>query len=308
MFLFAITVIMSTADTIVVAASPKSGAGNRGWVLDELCEKGKQAGYRIIVGREISEIRCWVSSFLEQQRLRCVVAAGGDGTLSLLARSLPNQVPILPLPMGTENLVARHFGHVYFPNAVLRSVDRLETVSIDAWEANGLLFLIMVSAGIDGEVVRQMSYLRQGHIRHWSYLKPILSSVRTYRYPTIDVYWNGEPFPENQASWALAFNLPQYALGLKWAASASAEDGKLEVCLLKKPGLFAGLKYLTCAAMGRLNLLSDVMNRSVTEIEFRSREAVPFQIDGDFAGMLPVTIKKRTMPLTLVMPAGDGSL
>src|SRR5262249_11782099 len=40
---------------------------------------------------------------------RCLVAVGGDGTVSALINEVP-RVPLSVLPAGTENLVAQHLG------------------------------------------------------------------------------------------------------------------------------------------------------------------------------------------------------
>ena len=48
---------------------------------------------------------------------RCLVAVGGDGTVSALINERP-RVPMSVLPAGTENLVAQHFGLRRNPEAL----------------------------------------------------------------------------------------------------------------------------------------------------------------------------------------------
>jgi diacylglycerol kinase family enzyme len=52
---------------------------------------------------------------------RCLVAAGGDGTVSALLNERP-VVPIAVLPAGTENLFARHFRFDGRPESLARAI------------------------------------------------------------------------------------------------------------------------------------------------------------------------------------------
>jgi diacylglycerol kinase family enzyme len=116
-----------------------------------------------------------------------VVAAGGDGTLSLVAQTSPPETVIAPMPTGTENLVSKHFGissEVVPMNEMLMAG---RTVAIDAGLANGRLFLVMVTCGFDAEVVRAMHLTRRGHISRLSYFGPIMRALRRYQFPELRV-------------------------------------------------------------------------------------------------------------------------
>lgn len=116
-----------------------------------------------------------------------IVAAGGDGTLALVAHTTPPETVIAPMPTGTENLVSKHFGissEVLPMNEMLMSG---RTVAIDAGLANGRLFLVMVTCGFDAEVVRAMHLTRRGHINRLSYFGPIVRALRRYRFPELRV-------------------------------------------------------------------------------------------------------------------------
>ena len=47
----------------------------------------------------------------------------------------------------------------------------------------------MVGCGFDAHVVRGLHAQRRGHIRHTTYIKPILASIRSYEYPEMRVTW-----------------------------------------------------------------------------------------------------------------------
>ena len=116
-----------------------------------------------------------------------VVAAGGDGTLSLVASSTRPETPLLPMPMGTENLLARHLGQTSDAGEIMKTLKSGQAIKLDAGEANGRLFLIMATVGFDAEVVRRLHQGRKGHIRRISYLTPIIKTILDYRFPKLKV-------------------------------------------------------------------------------------------------------------------------
>jgi diacylglycerol kinase (ATP) len=243
---------------------------------------------------------------------RAVVAAGGDGTLSAVVNRLPNHVPIAVLPLGTENLMAKYLGQARDISQLCDRIIRGQTVQLDAGLADDRLFLLMVGVGFDAEVVRRLDEIRHGHIRHWSYVKPILASLRSYGYPAFRLKYReaplaatGEPDaelcqptipddPAMVARWAFVVNLPCYAGGLGFVPEAIGTDGMLDVCTFRRGSWVQGVRYLTHVVLGRHGQLADVDICQAAALRIESDHQVPYQLDGDPGGWLPVDI--RTLP------------
>ncbi|MCC9641393.1 protein BmrU [Rhodopirellula sp. JC740] len=266
-----------------------------------------------------------------------VVGAGGDGTLALLAGQLPSGIPIVPMPMGTENLLARYYGYSRQAGAVFQTIRRGNAMTIDAGRANGRLFLVMVTAGFDAEVVRAMHLTRRGHINRFSYAGPIWRAIRRYAFPVIEAEMefatatkaakkvassvNAGP-SENSLStslddeptipttqnirasgcWMMAFNLPCYAASLPIEPEANGRDGRLDLISLTYGSVIAGLRYLMSLPGGRHLKRSDVFRYQATKITWNSLSRVPYQVDGDYAGRLPVKIEVLPNHVTLLKP------
>jgi diacylglycerol kinase family enzyme len=202
---------------------------------------------------------------------------------------------MLPVPMGTENLLARYLGQSATAAAVRETVERGVVIGLDLGRANGQPFLLMISAGFDAEVIRRLHENRRGNITRGSYLKPVLQAIRSYKYPVLRIYLSREG-PAGAASdcrWVFGFNLPLYALGWCTAPAAQGTDGELDVCLLERGSVPSSLRYLWHIVRGSHGKLADVKQARCRHfrIEAAAGEEVAYQLDGDFGGLLPADVE-----------------
>ena len=229
------------------------------------------------------------------------MAAGGDGTIGLLVNKMPAGTPFSILPQGTENLLAKHLDVPFDPKKSAEMIDKGIFVRLDAGRANGQLFLVMASCGFDAQVVHQVHKARRGHISHWTYAKPILDSIRKYKYPTLSIYCDDEKKPI-RAKWSFVFNAPRYAMGLPIADQADAMDGKLDLCAFRGGNLMNGLLYLTGVLLRRHRRWKDTRIAVARKIRIEAEDEVPYQLDGDPGGFLPLNIEIVPQRLCINVP------
>jgi len=250
-------------------------------------------------------------------RLRALVGVGGDGTAAELVNRTPPELPIALLPAGNENLLARYVGLNGAPEALCRTIVKGSITRLDAGIADGRVFLLMASCGFDAEVVRRVHSRRRGHVRWHSYVKPILEVMRSYQYPKVRVCWeqadvrHDVPTPEKEGVWSecsaevrwlFVFNLPCYGARLRLAPQAVGTDALLDLCGFTGGSLWDGLRYVTAALRGRHRTLPDCLVRRVRRLRIASQTEVPYQLDGDPGGVLPVEIEVLPGRLTLIVP------
>lgn len=290
----------SDRDRVIIAVNPNAGARSGRPLSEQLARRLEAMGFHVETLSDIAEIAARSDRLQQNGELRAVVAAGGDGTAGLLANRVPAGVPLAMLPLGTENLLAKYLGVTTDPESVAETIRGGATMPLDAGRAGQQVFLLMASCGFDAEVVRRLHDGRHGHIHHFSYAKPILDSIRSYGYPELRIYCDDEP--PIAARWAFVFNLPCYALGLKIAPDAVGTDGLLDVCTFKKGSLWNGLKYLGGIVAGRHQTWDDCQTRQVRRVRIQSAADVPYELDGDPGGKLPLDIEILADRLTLLVP------
>ena len=96
-------------DWVGVVANRNSGIGSGLRLVKRLERALRRVGLAEQVAWTPEERTAMVSRSAHDPRCRCLVAVGGDGTVSALLNEQP-EVPLTVFPAGTENLVAQHFG------------------------------------------------------------------------------------------------------------------------------------------------------------------------------------------------------
>jgi len=225
-------------------------------------------------------------------RCRCLVAVGGDGTVSALINE-GISVPLTVFPAGTENLVARHFGLGRDPKVLAGLIAAGRPVRVDLARVAKRRFLLMAGFGFDGDVVtrhHQARVSRLGLIRPTSrlaYVQPILQSSLSYRFPSISVRIADPGAAEVlTGTTVFIFNMPRYALGLPFAPTAREDDGWLDLVVFREPGPFQALYYLWKVFRGTHLDEPGVFYRRVKKLVVTADDPIPVQIDGDPGGYL----------------------
>ncbi|MEZ6060903.1 MAG: diacylglycerol kinase family protein [Planctomycetaceae bacterium] len=288
---------------VVIQRNPVSGTGQTGRHLKRLIAELRELDYQVRLFASRQRLDDFVAEPGQRDRLRCLVAAGGDGTLSSLVNRHPS-LPIATLPLGTENLVARFLNIPRCGVTVARLVhDNCQHV-FDTGLAGNHRFLIMVSAGIDAAVVRRMNAIRGGNIHRLSYVAPIWRCFMTYTFPEILVT-SADGQHSAKGTHVIAANMPQYGFGLKFATDADPSDGMLDI------RVFQGTNRVQSALHG-LKLRFSAHGGSHV-VSFRSRSirltspanGVAAQCDGDPIPPLPAEIQVDPGSMRLIVRRPD---
>jgi diacylglycerol kinase family enzyme len=303
------------ADQVLILANPKAGSGPVHYRLERFLAaltrwrlKGHLIADRAEIGPRADELH-------RAARLRAVVSAGGDGTAAETINRVAAGIPIALFPLGTENLLARYLDMPRQPEEVAEIIAVGTTIQHDAGNASGRLFAIMIGCGFDAEVVRRVHLERDGHITRLRYLKPIWDSIRSYEYPQMQISYelaspngngsvDGGGWTTIDARFAFIVNVPRYALGLRFVPDAQADDGRLDLCTFSGGSFFHGLWYLGNLLLDKHRRLPDCMVRPVRRLRIESDGPVPYELDGDASGFLPLDVHIEPNRLTLIVPPG----
>lgn len=292
---------------VVALVNETAGRGPKRRHIEGLQEALQPTDFKLHIATNLDELCDFVAKLRQENRLRAVLAVGGDGTVGAALNNTEPGTPICVLPLGTENLLGKYLQMSAKPVKILELFEQGVTIPLDAGRANGRLFALMISAGFDAEVVRRFEAARSGNITRWAYAKPILQAIRSYKYPPLRLYCD-EPGSTEEwfGRWVFGLNLPRYARNLPIAPGAVGTDGMIDWCVFGRGSIVVGMWYLWNVVLRRHHRLSSVRTFRHSAVKIESVDPmveVPYQLDGDLGGVLPVTVEIVPGRLTaLVMP------
>lgn len=290
---------MTERQYVVIQRNPKAGSRLRRSELLELIRELKLRGYQPRLFRHRDRLATWMSIPAHLERLRCVVAAGGDGTVGDIVTRYP-QAPVAVLPLGTENLLARYFQLPRSGRELARIIHASRQVVLDVGQLGSRRFLICAGVGLDAAVIHDVHHARRGHITKAQYVWPILRWMCRRNWPDLTI--RDDRDQEFHAQHVLMFNLRMYARGLRWVNAAAGDDGRLDVRLFQRLSVLKCVSLLWSAWWGTIESRRDVVCLSTSSITIRSDVPVPVHVDGDPAGMTPVEITVIPRTLRLFVP------
>jgi diacylglycerol kinase (ATP) len=296
---------MASIETVAIVANPIAGQGKGRATADRVCAALRRQGMNAI---EIFDLTS--ESIDPLSSADAVVAIGGDGTLRTVARRClaagGTMPPLLPVPMGTANLMGRHLGIDWLAadleDRIFQSLRRAQTAMFDAAQCNGELFLLMAGVGIDGQIVHELDRMRRGPINYASYALPAALAIASYRYPPIQVIADEEEIFPAAPAVALVANISEYGTGFPLAPHARPDDGMLDVCVIPVDSPIDAVQKFLHAAAGEHLLIEGVVYSRAKQIEITSAQPAPIQIDGDPAGYTPVRIELLPMRVPFIVP------
>ncbi|MCB9932693.1 MAG: diacylglycerol kinase family lipid kinase [Planctomycetes bacterium] len=274
---------------LLVIANPISGRGNARRLLPQFDELAREAGVDVEVklteraghGRELAAQAAALG-------FDAVVAVGGDGTVNEVVNGLgPHGLPLMVIPQGTGNVLAKEL------RASRRVMDYLAAVR--DWRigtrdlgrlSNGRLFSCFVGAGFDGQCTRALAE-RDGAIHMAQYVPIMWKAVKHSDFTTLRVH--SDDRCEAQVSYALVSITPEYGGPMWLTGKAKPDDGRFDVLTVhERITPLSLLKLVSFAMLKRMGSANSTRFFRTGKVKVEADEEVPIQVDGDFAGFLPI--------------------
>ncbi|HPD17616.1 MAG TPA: diacylglycerol kinase family lipid kinase [Planctomycetota bacterium] len=229
-----------------------------------------------------------------------VAVIGGDGTLNEVVNGLQMDRPLALFPLGTGNVLAKELRLPRRVEAFIEMVARGRLKQLDVPAANGRRFVAMLGAGLDADVTALLAARRRGATRMVRYVRPLLKCLAQRRPPRMEVCVDGAP-PAVGEGFALVSNTRSYGGPFRITPQAAADDGLLDVCLLRRGGPVAYSRAILAFTL-RCSRLSGAQYLRGRHVRIESPDPVRYQVDGDAVGLLPVTIGIDGRKLRIVVP------
>ena len=248
-----------------------------------------------------------------RQGFDTVVAAGGDGTVNEVLNGIAGvqhgleRARLGILPLGTMNVFARELGLPLNPDAAWSVVRQHNETTIDLpcveFEAEGRTahryFAQLAGAGLDSRAIGLVDWSWKTRIGSLAYAAAGLRAMQGFQPPVTVALPDGT---RSSGELVLVGNGTLYGGCVTMFPGASLRDGQLEIRVLPRVGVLALVRFALSwlfrggfAVPGERHLRAD-------RFTLTSDEAVPFQVDGDNAGLLSARFSVRPRALRVIAP------
>ena len=217
-----------------------------------------------------------------------VIAVGGDGTINEVINGLGAfGLPLMVIPQGTGNVLAKE---IQASRKVMRYVDCIREWRLAKRDlgrlANGRLFSCFVGAGFDGQCTRALAE-RKGAIHMAQYVPIMWRAIKHSDFRTLHVQATEQAHAG--VSYALVSITPEYGGPMWLTGKAKPDDGRFDVLTVhERITPLSLLKLVGFAMLRRMGRAGSTKFFRTTRVSVSATEEVPVQVDGDFAGFLPI--------------------
>lgn len=217
-----------------------------------------------------------------------VVASGGDGTISSVSYELRNSdIPILPFPSGTANLLAMNLFEPNEPHALCKVVDEALTLNFDMGEletADGQKrgFTMMAGCGYDELIMRSATQHKQllGDVAYFG----AAFSNPTPQVSQFTLTIDGETITSSGIGVIVA-NFSKIQFDLMVSDQNLPRDGKLDAVILKTENALQLIPTLMAKVFDHSGALVKKMGALElyrgTEIKIDADPAMLIEYDGE---------------------------
>lgn len=230
-----------------------------------------------------------------------ILAAGGDGTYHEVINGMrDSSVPLGILPMGTGNSLVRELGLPTHPLRAATAIRNGVARPIYLGQCNQRLFILMVGAGFDADIVRRVPPGKK-RLGMLAYMMAGIAELFRYGYPEITFRVDGKEFKGTSGIIAKA---RCYGGPFAIVPQVRLDRPELILCLFKGRGPITYLKYTLGVIAGLHTRMADVEFHGGTTIEVES--PAPLQADGEAIGIGPARLTIAPKPLNLVYPSSQS--
>lgn len=285
--------------------NPCSGRGTGGSLIWELKDYllSHKFDVRVSFTKSLEHAQQLGRDAVADDKCKLIIVAGGDGTVrDVAAVTINSGKPILPVPCGTENLLASELGYDEKISTLRKTFEEGHTVNYDLCKAGDKIFAAIAGFGFDAEIVRRVSMKRSGNIDHLDYFWPIWRTFWSHDFPSFKVIVDGEQLYEGPCM-VFVGNLSRYAMGLHILENANYGDGLLDVCVYECASHFDIARFALMTVMKRHTKSSSVIYRQGKNVKISVVNGSPVsEFDGDPGPDLPLDINILPSAIKIMAP------
>jgi diacylglycerol kinase (ATP) len=245
-----------------------------------------------------------------EQGVDAVIAAGGDGTVSIALQQLAGtSVPLAVLPVGTGNDFASALG-IRTVDQALRLIESGTITTVDVARVDrgdgqpSLLYGTILATGFDSRVNDRANRMRwpRGEARYTIALLAEFVRLRSERFRVTTTTADGTPLViDDRLVLVAVANGRSYGGGIPIAPHADPADGLLDLVVVRHVTRRRMLRFLPSAYRGTHERIPEVSIHRVRSARIEASNVTGYA-DGEAVGVPPLEV--AVVPAALRVFAG----
>lgn len=286
---------------ILFVINPKSGHGGEKNLKSLITERSESErfDYQIIVMSGDDKER--ISNNINEYKPDIVAAAGGDGTINLMAGILATtRIPLAIIPQGSANGMAKE---LHIPGKIESAFEILikgKIQAIDLIKINERICIHLADVGLNARVVKRFENdAKRGILTYAKYLFREMFLLKKY---VFNIFYDDKTIRRKGVSMTFA-NASQYGTGAVINPKGILDDGKFELVIIKP---FPRIKLLSITwkmFMNKLHTSDYVEIISCDKAHVMSSRKTTLQVDGEVLGKVKeISIESMHKALLVIVP------
>ena len=296
--------MMPTFDRTLLIGNPTSGGGKVGRWFDKVATavRGTGSGVEAVLTEgpgdaERAARHCGGHNAL-------VMAFGGDGTFNEILNGADlDRCTLAVIPAGTGNVLAKELGVSRRLTQAVGQLLRGKLVRFDVGVCNGRRFINMFGAGVDARIVELVHERRGRRLTQLHYIPHLVRTLLELPPWEITVQVDGGEAARASGQ-VIVGNTHTYGGPIAMTPVAVPTDGLLDVMWMRRGGLADTLAVGVCTLMRSLHLSRLARYGRGRQITVSAPDQrVPYQLDGEAVGCLPVEITVQPNAARILVPS-----
>lgn len=281
--------------------------GKLHYILDVLEESGLEASAFATKGAGDATR---AAAFAVDEGFDYLVVCGGDGTVNEVVNGLARKdrrPPLGIIPAGTTNDLARALGIPTQIEEAALTVARRFAIQFDLGQIGEDRYFVNIAAcGKLTEITYDVPSKMKTMLGYLAYYMKGLELLPRLRPIHLHVESDARRF-DGKVMLCLITNSRHVAGFRDVAPSALVNDGLFDVILVKRTNIGELIRLVSAALRGEHLEDERVVYFQASELHLSSKERVDLNIDGEYGGKLPHSIRIKSSHLSVIVPEEELS-
>jgi YegS/Rv2252/BmrU family lipid kinase len=211
--------------------------------------------------------------------IKYFIVVGGDGSINEVGSKLTGTDAVMGIiPAGSGNGLAHHLEIPKKTIAAIEILNKNKVNRIDSCLVNDEFFVSIAGIGFDASVAKKFEESK--HRGFISYARIVIREYFTYKPCTYELILDGNEL--KRSAFFISFaNSSQFGYNTRIAPRASIMDGLIDVCIVKKPPLYALPVVAGMVIRRRIDNSKYMKIHRASEVIVKQKKGSTVNVDGE---------------------------